>query len=30
MLPDYPRKLFTDKRLSYELLMEVLAADAVL
>jgi len=30
MLPDYPHKLFSDKRLSYELLMEVLAADSII
>jgi hypothetical protein len=28
MIPDYPRKIFSDERLSYELLMEVLAADS--
>lgn len=28
MLPDYPHKLFSDKRLNYVLLMEVLAMDA--
>lgn len=29
MLPDYPHKLFSDKRSNYSLLMEVLATDAV-
>ncbi len=29
MLPDYPHKIFADKRRHYNLLMEVLAMDAV-
>jgi hypothetical protein len=29
MLPDYPHKIFTDKRLCYFLLMQALAMDAV-
>jgi hypothetical protein len=29
MLPDYPHKLFPDKRSNYTLLMEVLATDAI-
>jgi hypothetical protein len=29
MQPDYPGKLFADKRHSYVLLMEVLAADSL-
>jgi len=28
MLPDYPHKLFNDKRSNYSLLMETLAIDA--
>jgi hypothetical protein len=28
MLPDYPHKIFDDKRLDYFLLMEALAMDA--
>jgi hypothetical protein len=28
MLPDYPHKRFADKRVTYYLLMEVLATDA--
>jgi hypothetical protein len=28
MLPDYPHKLFNDKRSQYSLLMETLAMDA--
>jgi hypothetical protein len=28
MLPDYPHKIFDDKRLHYFLLMEALAMDA--
>jgi hypothetical protein len=29
MLPDYPHKIFPDKRMGYCLLMEALAMDAV-
>jgi len=29
MLPDYPHKIFPDKRLKYYLLMEALAMDAI-
>jgi len=28
MLPDYPHKIFNDKRINYSLLMETLAMDA--
>jgi hypothetical protein len=28
MLPDYPHKIFSDKRVHYSLLMEALAMDA--
>lgn len=28
MLPDYPHKIFEDKRFDYSLLMEALAMDA--
>jgi hypothetical protein len=30
MLPDYPHKIFNDKRTNYSLLMETLAMDAML
>ena len=30
MTPDYAHKIFTDKRSDYNLLMEVLAMDAVI
>jgi hypothetical protein len=30
MLPDYPHKIFGDKRLNYSLLMQALAMDACL
>jgi hypothetical protein len=30
MLPDYPHKIFGDKRLNYSLLMETLAMDDAL
>ncbi len=29
MAPDYPHKIFSDKRCSYNLLMEVLAMDEI-
>jgi hypothetical protein len=29
MLPDYPHKIFSDKRVHYSLLMEALAMDAL-
>jgi hypothetical protein len=29
MLPDYPHKIFADKRHNYSLLMEALAMDAI-
>jgi hypothetical protein len=29
MLPDYPHKVFTDKRSNYSLLMETLAMEAI-
>jgi hypothetical protein len=29
MVPDYPHKIFLDKRLGYCLLMEALAMDAI-
>jgi hypothetical protein len=30
MLPDYPHKMFNDKRVNYSLLMEALAMDALI